>query len=225
MLKKFDPLNGIQTVADLVAHLGDIPMERIRLHPLPGTATEKDVIAAEHQPRAALCELIDGVLVEKTMGMREALLAAVIGRLLDEFVEQHDLGIVLGADAMLRLWPKRVRIPDVSFISWDQIPGNEVPDDPIPDLPPTLAIEVLSRSNTKKEMEIKRHDYFRSGVREVWEIQPKTQSAEVYTSPTKHRHIGKDQALESGDILPGFKLPLDQLFARLKRRKNPRRRS
>jgi Uma2 family endonuclease len=94
-----------------------------------------------------------------------------------------------------------------------------MPEEPIPDLAPDLAIEVLSRTNTKKEMQIKRHDYFQSGVQEVWEIQPRTQTAEVYTSPTKHRRIGKEGNLNGGDILPGFTLPLKRLFARFQKKK------
>jgi Uma2 family endonuclease len=225
VLKQLSALDGLKTLADLVEHLGGIPPERILLDPLPGTATEEDVTAAESAREKRICELIDGVLVEKAMGAKEGLLAVVIGRLLDEFVEEHDLGVVLGPDSTLRLWPGRVREPDLSFVSWDRIPGEEFPNEPIPDLAPDLAIEVLSRGNTKKEMQLKRQDYFQSGVREVWEIQPKTQTAVVYTSEEKHRRIGKDGTLDGGDILPGFKLPLAKLFARLKRRQKPRRQS
>jgi Uma2 family endonuclease len=219
MVKINGALNGIKTVAELVEHLGGIPPARILLHPLPGTATEEDVIAAESAREKRICELIDGVLVEKAMGAKEGLLAVVIGRLLDEFVERHNLGVVLGPDGTLRLWPGRVREPDVCFISWDRIPGEEFPDEPIPDLAPDLAIEVLSRGNKKKEMQLKRRDYFQAGVQLVWEIQPKTQTAEAYTSPTKRRRIGKDGVLDGSDILPGFKLPLKELFARLKKKK------
>jgi Uma2 family endonuclease len=219
MLKLMGALNGMKTIADLVDHLGGIPPERILLDPLPGTATEEDVIAAEAAREKRLCELIDGVLVEKAMGAKESLIAVVIISLMEAFVEEHDLGVVLGADGMLRLWPGRVREPNVSFISWDRLPGNEMPEEPIPDLAPDLAIEVLSRTNTKKEMQIKRHDYFQSGVQEVWEIQPRTQTAEVYTSPTKHRRIGKEGNLNGGDILPGFTLPLKRLFARFQKKK------
>jgi hypothetical protein len=54
----------IETVAELLEALGDIPPERIRMHPWPGTATENDVLAA-HARDKRLCELVDGVLVEK----------------------------------------------------------------------------------------------------------------------------------------------------------------
>jgi Uma2 family endonuclease len=219
MVKVNGALNGIKTVAELIEHLGGIPTARIAFEPMPGTATEEDVIAAECEPRKRLCELIDGVLVEKPMGVKESLIAVAIIGFLGRFVNENGLGVVLGEGGMLRLWPGRVRIPDVCFISWERIPGNEFPDEPIPDLAPDLAIEVLSRGNKKKEMRIKRRDYFQSGVHAVWEIQPKTQTAEVYKSPTKRLRIGPDGALDGGTILPGFELPLKELFARLKKKK------
>jgi hypothetical protein len=80
------------TFADLVAQLGDVPLERIWLYPLPGTATEQDVLDADdHLDRH--CELVDGVLVEKAMGYREAMLAMEIGLLLASFVKPRRLGL------------------------------------------------------------------------------------------------------------------------------------
>ena len=64
----------IKTLADLRQRLGGIPLERIWFHPAPGTATEKDVIAAEARENR-LCELVDGTLVEKAMGFEESRLA------------------------------------------------------------------------------------------------------------------------------------------------------
>src|SRR5947209_289649 len=135
-----------ETAAEMQEYFGGIPLERILMNPLPGKAKEKDVIAAEAQPRKRLCELIDGVLVEKAMGTRESQLGLIIARLLLNYLDEHDLGIVLGGDGMLRLFPGRVRIPDVSFISWERLPGGELPDKPIAPLAPDLAVEVLSPS-------------------------------------------------------------------------------
>jgi Uma2 family endonuclease len=208
-------------LAELMEQLGDVPPERIRMRPLPGLATEKDVLAAERAPRKRLCELIDGVLVEKAMGIHESLLGQQIGHSLWTFLEQHDLGVVLGADGMIRLFPGQVRIPDVSFLAWDRYPGGEVPDEGISSVVPNLAVEVLSPSNTKKEMARKRRDYFLAGVELVWQIDPKTQTAEAYTSPEDVQRIGKNQSLDGG-VLPGFRLPLKQLFARTTRRRSKR---
>ena len=60
---------SLETVADLLESLGDIPPERVRMRPLPGTATEDDVIAILAREKR-LCELVDGVLVEKADGIR-----------------------------------------------------------------------------------------------------------------------------------------------------------
>ena len=87
------------------------------------------------------------------MGIYESYLAARLIQLLAEFVREHQLGIVLGADGMRRLTPGVVRIPDVSFISWNQLPVRRVPQVPIADLGPDLAVEVISPSNTAREME------------------------------------------------------------------------
>jgi hypothetical protein len=64
----------IKTLADLKRRLGGIPLERIWVHPAPGTATENDLIEAEAR-ESCLCELVDGTLVEKAMGFEESRLA------------------------------------------------------------------------------------------------------------------------------------------------------
>jgi hypothetical protein len=58
---------NIRTLADLRKRLGNIPLDRIRFHPAPGTATEKDVVEVEERENVS-CELIDGTLVEKALG-------------------------------------------------------------------------------------------------------------------------------------------------------------
>lgn len=207
------------TLADLIHQLGDIPAERIRFHPYPGTAREKDVLAALEAPRKRICELIDGVLVEKAVGTKEGCLAALIIQCLLNYLDKNDLGVVVGADGPLRLKLGLVRIPDVSFISWNRIPGDSFPDDPIARLIPDLAIEVWSVGNTKKEMERKRKEYFDAGVRLLWVIYPRTQNAEVFTSFTEMRKVSKNGNLDGDEVLPGFRLSLKQLFARANRRR------
>src|SRR5947208_13250709 len=112
----------IHTLADLLDRLGGVPLERIRWRPYPGTATEADVLAAVEADDKHLCELVDGVLVEKPMGQYEARVAFVLDHLIEDFLEVNDLGIVYGPDATLRVLPQLVRLPDVSFVSWDRLP-------------------------------------------------------------------------------------------------------
>jgi Uma2 family endonuclease len=203
-----------RTVADLLHELGDIPPERIRLHPTPGEATERDLL----KPDSKLCELIDGTLVEKTMGAVESMLNFEFGLFLGPFIKRHRLGIVLGSDGMVRLMPGMVRLPDMCFISWDRLPGRKMPTSPILDLAPDLAVEVLSKSNTKAEMKRKLREYFDAGVLLVWLIDPKTRTIVVHTSPKTSTKLGEGQTLDGGDVLPGFALPIVELFECLDRR-------
>jgi Uma2 family endonuclease len=208
----------VQTFADLLDELGGISPSRVRFRPSPGQATEKDVIRIEAKENR-LFELVDGALVEKATGATEALLASFVVHFFWDFLRDHDLGVALGADGMMRLRPRLVRIPDVSFISWDQIPSGEFPSKPIPDLCPDLAVEVLSKSNTSAEIDRKLNKYFEAGCRLAWIIDPKTQTADVYTSPTECRRLRSNQSLDGGDVLPGFKLSLKELFASTRRRR------
>jgi Uma2 family endonuclease len=204
-------------LAELMERLGGVPLERILMQPPPGTATEKDVLAAERLPRKRLCELIDGVLVEKAMGLRESMLAVFLAHLIHDFLGENPSGIVLGADGMIRTFPGQVRIPDVSFISWERLPSDEVPNEGISRVVPNLAVEVLSPGNTKAEIDRKLRDYFLAGVELVWVIDPKTQTAKSYTTPEDMQRIGKTGSLDGGSVLPGFRLPLKQLFVALRR--------
>ncbi len=199
------------TVADLLDQLGGIPPERVHLTPGPRTATEKDLLEMEAQT-GRTCELIDGTLVEKTMGYFEAWLASEILFLIRSYLEQHDLGIVTGPDGCLRLFPQQVRVPDVAFVRRERLPDGRVPREPIPSLAPSLAVEVLSKGNTRREMERKLREYFEAGVNLVWYIEPRTQTATAYTSPDHFTEIGVDGELDGGEILPGFRLPLKKLF-------------
>lgn len=210
------------SLADMLASLGDIPPERIRMYPPPGMAIENDVLEAESR-FGRICELIDGVLVEKTMGSRESLLAVYIARWLGDFVDARDLGIVLGADGTLRILRSQVRVPDVCFISWQRLPGRQVPAEPIFAVAPDLAIEVLSPGNTAAEMQRKLRDYFAAGVRLVWYIDPATRSARTYTSLHEAHDVYEDGALSGGNVLPDFSLPLAELFAKLDRKQKSER--
>jgi Uma2 family endonuclease len=110
-----------QTVADLLDRLGGIPASRVRLVPTPGTATEQDVIDV-HDRTNRLCELVDGVLVEKVMGFDESRFSVLLATFLVAFLNRNDIGTIVGADGIMRLFPGLVRIPDVAFISWKRYP-------------------------------------------------------------------------------------------------------
>jgi Uma2 family endonuclease len=206
-----------KTMADLLEGLGNIPPERVWFDPLPGAATEKDLIAVCSGVDRRLCELVHGTLVEKAMGTREAAVGGWVIHLIMTYLDREDRGVMLGANGMFRLQIGLVRIPGAAFISWDRLPEGELPDEAIASCIPELMVEVLRAGNTAQEMNMKVAEYFKAGVKLVWLIDPKTQTGEEYTSPTESRHVGKTQALDGHDVLPGFTLSLKQLFSRTKR--------
>ena len=115
----------------------------------------------------------------------------------------------------MRLWAGMVRIPDVSFVRWDRLPEQY---GPIPPIAPDLAIEVLSESNTPKEMDRKLKEYFAAGTQLVWYFDPKARTVTVYTSPDQYTVMDDSQTLDGGDVLPGLEVPLRELFDRASRR-------
>jgi Uma2 family endonuclease len=208
------------TLQDLVDRLGGIPLSRILARPAPGTATESDLIRI-NGAKQRICELVDGVLVEKGMGYRESLLAMALGDLLRAFVIPRNLGLVTGESATLALFPGLVRAPDVAFVSWSRLPGGVVPGAPVPGVAPDLAVEVLSKSNTKAEMKRKRAQYFKAGVDLVWEVDPESRTVIVYDRDEKKPRVyDASQTIECRRALSGFQLILSELFSELDRRQN-----
>jgi len=206
--------------ADLHARLGGIPLTRIRMNPPPGIATEEDLL---HAPKP-ICELIDGVLVEKAMGNRESILAMYIGGLLRNHVEPDKLGVILGEAGFFRLGGGQLRAPDASFVPWSSFPNGEPPDDEaFWSVAPALAVEVLSPTNTTAEISRKLGELFTAGCQLAWVIDPDTKTAKVYTSAKKFKELDKTGTLDGGKALPGFKLKLADLFASTKPpKKKPR---
>jgi len=214
------PVEEMQTVEDLLKRLGDVPPGRIRLRPPPGTATEEDVLEAEART-GRLCELVDGTLVEKAMGYYESRLAAVLIGFLEAYLVEQDLGIVLGADGLVRMEPGQVRLPDVCFFAWEKFPNRLLPRGAILDRRPDLAVEILSPSNTRAEMARKRREYFAGGARLVWEVNPETRRVRVYTDADTFTELGEEETLDGGPVLPGFSLPIRRWFERAGERAGP----
>ncbi len=204
------------TIDGLIERLGGIPLNRVLSQPAPGLATEPDLIEAQRK-YDRLYELVDGNLVEKGIGFAESLLAGALIEVLREFVIPRNLGLVSTPDGMFRLFGGLVRIPDVAFTSWARLADRKVPRTPIPSLVPDLVVEILSESNTRAEMERKRGEYFSSGVRLVWEVDPETRTVAVYCPDGTVEILGPSQWLDGKDVLPGFTLDLAEFFSELDR--------
>jgi len=213
MIVRAGDLVAAPNFAQLLERLGDVDPSRVRLIPQPGMATDED--CAESKDRyGRLCEMVDGTLVEKIIGWAEARLAATLARLIENYLQSHPLGIVLGPDGPVRIASRVIRMPDVSFIPWSRVPPefDSMPAGPIMEIVPDLAIEVISPSNRPGEMNVKLHEYFKRGVRLVWYLYHEQRLARAFTSPKRGTDVGLDDCLDGRDVLPGFRIKLQDVY-------------
>jgi Uma2 family endonuclease len=196
--------------------LGNIPASRIRTDPAPGTATVDDVTYLRNTERR-LYELVDGTLVEKSIGWQESLLAGILLQWLNNYLDSNRIGVATGADGMTRLFGDTVRGPDAAFVAWDRLPNGRIPTDPIPDLVPNFVIEVLSTSNTYAEMSRKRREYFHAGVELLWMVDHRTRTVTVFRSAQNATVYQDDAVIDGGNVLTGWRVNIAELFSRLDR--------
>lgn len=201
-----------RTFAELLDRIGDVPLDRIRMQPPPGTAKPQDALRITETERP--CELVDGVLVEKAMGHQESRLGILIAVAISNYLSEQDLGIVAGADGTTLFDEDLLRMPDVAFIPYENIPAAADPATPMPDWVPALAVEVISAGNTRREMERKLRDYFTAGVQLVWCFYPTSRTVRAYTGIDQYREYDDTGILDGGTVLPGFTLPIGPLFDR-----------
>jgi Uma2 family endonuclease len=160
-------------------------------------------------------DLVEGRLVKMTHpGAEHGGLTMRLGTALQNFVEEHDLGIVFAAETGFQLArnPDTVRGPDVSFVRKDRLPEEGLPTGYWPG-PPDLAVEVMSPNDSKPEVERKVQEYLRKGVRLVWVVFPPKRAVAVYRPGAPSEILGESDALDGEDVVPGFRYPLARLFA------------
>ncbi len=205
------PKADFLTLADIIAATGGVPPEQIIFTPLPGTATEADVEAYDRVGESY--ELLNGILLRKTMGVEEDLVASWVVFLLWEYVSAHDLGVVGSSQAMLRLAPGLVRMPDACYTPWASR-ARATPGSVCQDVPPSLIVEVLSSSNTKGDMAGKLDQYSAAGVKLVWYIDPVRKEVDVYPGgrAKSKKTFTLADTLSGGRIIPGFTLPVTRIF-------------
>jgi len=174
---------------------------------IPASDFEHFVLLPEHADR--LFELVGGEVVEVVSnGVSSAIGAYLCGALV-VFVRQHKLGYVTGADGGYSIGNERY-IPDCAFVSKNRQakPTSEAYNS----TPPDLAVEVLSPSNTPDEMTIKVDNYLRAGV-VVWVVNPYMQRVTVHRPDAPPKTFGIDETLDGSGVLPGFTLPVKDIFA------------
>lgn len=107
----------------------------------------------------------------------------------------------------------------MAFVSWKRLPEGKVPDVPVPEIVPDIAIEVLSQGNTYAEMSRKRREYFHAGVKQVWMVDLHQRNVAVYTDIMRYEIFDEQAELSGGDILTGLVIRLSEVFGELDRQR------
>ncbi len=158
-------------------------------------------------------ELIRGVLCEAMpTGHRHGKMVMNLGGALWTFVKPRRLGTLVASDS--GVWLERdldtVREPDIAFTSAEKIPLDaEIPG--YAEVAPDLVVEMASPSDSRREVHDQAQMWLRHGVRLVWVVYPDTRTVDVYR-PDDAATLGADDALDGGDVLPGFSCAVSAVF-------------
>jgi len=159
------------------------------------------------------CELVYGELIMMSpAGFGHGEVTMRIARYLHDFVDSHDLGIVLAAETGFVIEDDTVRAPDVSFVRKDRLPPPSF-EKFFPGVP-DLAVEVISPGDSKKDVTDKTNMWLANGTAVVWVADPRPMTVTIHRVGTQpHRLSAKDE-IRDEPLLPGFVLPLDKVFKR-----------
>jgi Uma2 family endonuclease len=172
----------------------------------------EDVLAVQDEP---LYEIVNGQRVDlPPMSAYATWIASRLHGRLWPYAEDKGLGtsvtemlFVLDAEPNLR------RRPDVAFVSTARWPlDRALPETGDWDVVPDLAVEVISPNDVFKDVLAKVREYFHYGVQVIWVFAPEERQVYVYDSPTHVRILTGQDELMGGEVVPGFRLPLGQLF-------------
>ena len=172
------------------------------------------------------CEVVDGVLVMPPSPFGEHYwVSSVFFERLAPFLSRHELGFVFHSpvDVLIQREPLRVRQPDILVVN-AELTGITRPADlvglPYLEYPPLLVVEVLSPSNTPRDIEQRLADYRSIGVPECWLSRFPSRTVEVLrltpAAAVSVATYGMDDTLRS-EVLPGFALPVADVFGPLLR--------
>jgi len=178
------------------------------------TYTLAEFEAIDNLPQNAekILELVDGEIVEKMpSNPRSSRVSVKVSRYLDIFVEENDLGYVTGEAGGYHISDRNMFAPDVAFISKERQP--ELPEKGYNPIPPDLAVEVISPTDSYADVAKKIRTYLQNGTRMVWVFEPETETVTVHT-PDGQYTLDIEGTLDGGDVLPGFKLPIKKVFSK-----------
>ena len=172
---------------------------------IPSPATESD----KHY------EIVNGQRVEKPpMGNIQAWVASILVERLGHHSRTHGLGRVV-SEMLFKINPTGdpMRRPDVAYFSYERWPrARKISSENGLDVVPDLAIEVNSPSNTADDVLGKVREYFQAGVLRVWVVYPSVRQVHIFESVTKVEILEVGDDLDGGDLLPGFRLSVAELF-------------
>jgi Uma2 family endonuclease len=157
-------------------------------------------------------ELVDGEVHASTPAPPyHGWIARAVFRALYSHAAPRQLGEVFGDGVPYQLGEHTVRVPDVSFIRADRVPGPP-PRRGAWRLAPDLAVEVLSDSDTPSVLRTKITDYLDAGAAVVWLVDLDERGVEVRVADAAPRWVGEGETLDGGAVLPGFGVSVAELF-------------
>jgi Uma2 family endonuclease len=172
--------------------------EEFFLLPDPGDGSQQELVRGE-------------ILTMPPHGGLHGVCCLKTGRRIGNFVDDNDRGTVASNDTgfITEREPDSVRGPDISYWSKDRL--KEIPVSYI-ELAPDLLVEVLSPSNTRKQILAKLREYFIKGVRLVWVIAPEDRTVTIYRTPDEGRLLHESATVTGEDVLPGFSCRVSDLL-------------
>jgi len=160
-----------------------------------------------------LHEVVNGALVvsPKNNWLHGEICARLIAAL-KTFADAHRLGAVW--DSSTGFWMKNLncRAPDISFVCKERLRGLNRREAKFFQGAPDLAVEILSPSNSRREVDERLNDYFSSGTQLAWVIDPDRELIEICHSLAQRRLLGPGGSLNGEDLLPGFQYAVADLF-------------
>ncbi|MEG4493204.1 Uma2 family endonuclease [Microcoleus sp. D3_18_C4] len=162
-------------------------------------------------------EIVNGELIDMgNSGAKHGYVCSILMILLGGYVHIQKLGAMFDSSTAFKMKSGNKRSPDVSFMAKERLQGlDELPDGFLEGAP-DLAVEILSPSNTVEEIHNKLVEYFENGARLVWVIHPKEKYVLVYRSSQEPDRLLKSaNSLDGEEIVPGFTLPVAELFQKL----------
>ena len=160
-------------------------------------------------------ELIEGEIIMSPAGYRHERIVAVLLSAMLPHATNHRLGVVCGSGLGCWMNSGNLLSPDISFIAKSRLAVTAVEKEKYLRGAPDLVVEVLSPWDRSARLQEKLPDYFSSGARLIWVLDPAEKTVLVYRTPEPDRLLRVTDTLEGEDVLPGFRLPLAELFAEL----------